>query len=101
MAGVMSAGYGLSGIISPQTFQDKDAPGYLPAKVTVLVTQAAAGFTFFILFLYYVWENRRRDRKAHSHGITENGTDGAELTEEEAWGGLTDKQNWAKYRYVY
>jgi hypothetical protein len=101
MAGVMSAGVGLSGIISPQTFQDKDAPRYIPAKVTVMVTQAGSALVFFLLFLYYVWENNRRNIRANMHGISEEVASDTTLTEMDAWGGMTDKQNWTKFRYVY
>jgi hypothetical protein len=102
MAGVMSAGVGLAGIIAPQTFQDKDAKtGYIPAKITVMVTQAAAALVWFLLFLYYVGENKRRNRKAQMHGISEDVSNDTTLTETDAWGGMTDKQNWTKFRYVY
>jgi hypothetical protein len=74
----------------------------IPAKITVLVTQAGAALSFFILFQYYFWENKRRNRKAHVHGVAEDEVaSDTELTEEDSWGGLTDKQNWAKFRYVY
>lgn len=102
MAGVMSAGVGLAGIISPQTFQDKDAKnGYIPAKMTVVVTQAGSALVFFLLYLYYVMENKRRNRKAHMHGISEDLSSDTTLTETDAWGGMTDKENWTKFRYVY
>lgn len=105
MAGVMSAGVGLSGILSPQTFQcsfiDEKKCTYLPAKITVMVTQAGSALVFFLLFLYYVYENKRRNRRAHMHGISEAIASDTTLTEVDAWGGMTDKQNWTKFRYVY
>lgn len=105
VAGVISASIGLAGIISPQTFQcelnDESQCKYIPAKVTVMVTQAGAAVTFICLFLYYVFENRRRDRKAHVHGAGETVASDTVLTEEDSWGGLTDKENWEKFRYVY
>lgn len=104
-AGFLTAASGVSGIISPQTFQcdlkDEKLCTYTPAKVTVMCTQAGAAVTFFTLFQYYLWENKRRNRKAHVHGAAESLAADTTLTEEDSWGGLTDKQNWQKFRYVY
>lgn len=52
--------FGLGCIISPQTFQAHDAPRFLPAKITVLVTQGAAAVAAVVLFGYYSWSNSRR-----------------------------------------
>lgn len=102
MAGVIAAAAGLAGIIAPQTFQDKDRKsGYIPAKITVVVTQAGSALVFFLLYLYYVMENKRRNGKAHMHGISEELASDTTLTETDAWGGMTDKENWTKFRYVY
>lgn len=102
MAGIMAAGVGLAGIMAPQTFQDKDQKsGYFPAKITVVVTQAGSALVFFLLYLYYMMENKRRDMKAHMHGISEDLASDTTLTETDAWGGMTDRQNWTKFRYVY
>ena len=55
-------------------------------------TQAGCALTTFLLFLYYVWANKRRGSK--------------ELTAEEAfmtpevWASLTDKEN-KQFRYTY
>jgi len=102
IAGVMTGGVGVAGILSPQTFQDKDREkGYLPAKMTVLATQALTALCFFLLFQYYFWENKRRNARSHQHGVSEEVAADTELTSEDAWGGLTDKQNWRVFRYVY
>ncbi|KAJ5910817.1 major facilitator superfamily domain-containing protein [Penicillium subrubescens] len=81
-------------IIGPQTFQDRDAPEYRPAKISVLATQAAAAVLAVVLFAYYIKENRRRERLQNSNG----GED--PISDEAAWGGLTDKEN-QSFRYVY
>lgn len=39
---LVSGSFSVGSIIRPQTFQTRDAPGYTPAKITVLATQAAA-----------------------------------------------------------
>jgi MFS family permease len=99
MAATMSACYGIGAIIAPQTFQEKDkASGYLPAKLTVLVTQATCTILFICLRFYYVWENRRRDR-LHKEVALEDDT-GVKLTTAESWSGLTDRQN-KRFRYIY
>ncbi|KJK60203.1 D-galactonate transporter [Aspergillus parasiticus SU-1] len=91
---VVAGFFCVGNIIGPQTFQARDAPEYRPAKIAVLVTQAVAGILAVVLFGYYVWENRRRDRAQtaqEGQGV---------VTDEKAWGGLTDKQN-KDFRYVY
>lgn len=98
----MTAGVGIAGVLSPQTFQEKDRKGgYIPAKVTVLITQAVTAGCFFALYQYYFWENKRRMKKSHQHGASEVVADDTELTQNEEWGGWTDKQNWRVFRYVY
>lgn len=89
IAGAFSVGT----IIGPQTFQARDAPDYLPAKIALLATQAASALVAVALFAYYRWANMRRD-KAHVVNSVEAGTDTI------AWANLTDKEN-ATFRYVY
>ncbi|KAJ5741154.1 hypothetical protein N7493_001026 [Penicillium malachiteum] len=86
---LVAGSFSVGNIIGPQTFQARDAPGYQPAKISVLATQAAAAVVAVALFLYYLWENRRRDKKQ-----------GHETVVDEKWAGLTDKQN-SSFRYVY
>ena len=94
----------MGNIIGPQTFQARDAPGYIPAKITVLATQAAAAGTAGVLFTYYVWANRRKDRAMPSGAAVE--VEGqSELTQSEGtdprlWEDCTDKEN-VMFRYVY
>ncbi|KAE8377124.1 MFS general substrate transporter [Aspergillus bertholletiae] len=89
---LVAGSFSVGNIIGPQTFQVRDAPEYRPAKIAVLATQAAAGTLAFVLFLYYKWENRRRDKTAGAGEETE--------ADETKWAGLTDKENqW--FRYVY
>ncbi|KAJ5443419.1 allantoate permease [Penicillium daleae] len=81
-------------IIGPQTFQAREAPEYRSAKISVLATQAASAVLAVVLFAYYVKENRRRDRLQTSSGNE------YQISDEAAWGGLTDKEN-KNFRYVY
>lgn len=52
----------LGNILGPLTFRDQDAPQYIPAKITIFVTNAIAIVLSFILLSYYMWENNRRDK---------------------------------------
>lgn len=81
-------------MIGPQTFQARDAPDYHPAKIAVLATQVACIGTTVALFLYYVWQNKRRSRA----GLVE-ATEG-EFLDREMWADKTDREN-KRFRYVY
>jgi hypothetical protein len=99
MATMMAAAFGIGMIISPKTFQERDKQtGYLPAKITVMVSQALCALNFFLLRNYYKFENHRRD-KNHAAAALEDDT-GAEVSAEEAWAGMTDKEN-KRFRYIY
>ncbi|KAB8067734.1 major facilitator superfamily domain-containing protein [Aspergillus leporis] len=88
---LVAGSFSVGNIIGPQTFQARDAPEYRPAKIAVLATQAAAGLLAFVLFCYYVFENRRRAK---------NVGEGEEVIDEAKFTGLTDRENrW--FRYVY
>lgn len=89
---LVAGSFSVGNIIGPQTFQSHDAPEYRPAKIAVLATQAAAAVLSVVLFLYYLWQNRRRDQ-------TKGHVDKTRI-DETKWAGLTDKQN-PSFRYVY
>ncbi|KAL8754890.1 MAG: hypothetical protein Q9184_004971 [Pyrenodesmia sp. 2 TL-2023] len=93
---LVSGSFSVGNIIGPQTFQAEDAPDYIPAKTTVLATQAAAALISFVLFLYYVWANKRKDAPS---ATAESSAVGVE-TEEHMWEDQTDMQN-PTFRYVY
>ncbi|KAL8708412.1 MAG: hypothetical protein Q9220_006702 [cf. Caloplaca sp. 1 TL-2023] len=93
---LVSGSFSVGNIIGPQTFQAKDAPKYTPAKITVLATQAAAALIAFVLYLYYVWANKRRVAAP----AIEKDTDTTRQSEEQLWEDQTDKQN-LNFRYVY
>ncbi|KAI4262764.1 MAG: hypothetical protein L6R42_002059 [Xanthoria sp. 1 TBL-2021] len=93
---LVSGSFSVGNIIGPQTFQAKDAPQFIPAKITVLATQAAAALIAVVLFVYYVWANKR---KGATLAVEENiGMPGHD--EERMWEDRTDKQN-PTFRYVY
>ncbi|KAI9892306.1 MAG: hypothetical protein M1814_001505 [Vezdaea aestivalis] len=95
---LISGAFSIGNIIGPQTFQARDAPQYRPAKISVLATQAAAACLTAVLFLYYVWANKKKSR-VDGLSVQESGEPRAD-TESRRWANLTDKQN-TSFRYVY
>lgn len=90
---LMAFSFGVGNIIGPQTFRAQDAPQYLPAKITVLVTQSAGAVLAVVLFGYYKWSNYRRiqrrpDARDELGPLVEDQCD------------VTDRKNVA-FRYVY
>lgn len=93
---LVAGSFSVGSIIGPQTFQAKDAPQYLPAKIAVLATQSGAALIAVVLFLYYVWANKRKDT---ANSLTEGSS--LELqSEQQMWEDRTDKEN-PTFRYVY
>jgi hypothetical protein len=93
---IISGSFSLGNIIGPQTFKARDAPDFRPAKIAVMGTQAGCAFTTFLLFLYYVWENKRRNTA--SGGKVQAAEDA--FMSPEVWASLTDKEN-KEFRYSY
>jgi hypothetical protein len=54
---MIAAGFAISNIIGPQTFQAKDAPNYLPAKITVFVVAGANAVVAVLLKVLYTRRN--------------------------------------------
>ncbi|KAK3375839.1 allantoate permease [Lasiosphaeria ovina] len=90
-AAVVSGSFSIGNIIGPQTFQARDAPDFRPAKIAVMGTQAGCALTTFLLFVYYVWQNKKRNTAAE--------TEDAFLSPE-VWARMTDKEN-KRFRYSY
>ena len=88
---LVAGSFSVGNIIGPQTFQAKDAPDYLPAKITVLAAQAAAALMAGLLALYYVMANRGKEKAV---------VGSVEQDERHLWKDLTDRENKA-FRYVY
>lgn len=92
---MMNAAFAVGNIIGPQTFRASEAPAYQSAKISLVCTWSVSGVLGVTLFAYYLWSNRQRD-KQHATAIKE----GDEISEMQAFAGLTDKQNRA-FRYTY
>ena len=90
---LMAFSFGVGNIIGPQTFRAQDAPQYLPAKTTVLVTQSAGAVLAVVLFGYYKWSNNRRGQQRPTVR-----DDLGPLVEDQC--DVTDRKN-AAFRYVY
>lgn len=89
---IIAGSFSIGNIIGPQTFQAKDkAGGYRPAKITVMATQGAGAGVAIVLFLYYVWANKKKDAAAAQT---------TEVVEQNDWENKTDKEN-TTFRYVY
>ncbi|RDA90385.1 hypothetical protein CP533_5636 [Ophiocordyceps camponoti-saundersi (nom. inval.)] len=91
-AALVSASFSLGNIIGPQTFQARDAPGFRPAKLAVMGTQAGCAFVTVLLFLYYVQANRRRNDRSRQQEEA--------FMSPEVWATMTDKEN-KQFRYSY
>ncbi|KAI9812175.1 MAG: hypothetical protein M1827_004841 [Pycnora praestabilis] len=61
MNAVLLMSFCLGNIIGPETFQAKDTPDYIPAKIAIVVTLYIAACLTMFLRLYYIRENKRRD----------------------------------------
>lgn len=68
MNAILLISFCLGNIIGPLTFRAADAPNYVPAKITIIVTCATAVVLTLMLRFYYQWENKRRDRRASERG---------------------------------
>ncbi|KAF4120123.1 Major Facilitator Superfamily [Geosmithia morbida] len=88
---IISGSFSLGNIIGPQTFRARDAPQYRPAKLAVMGTQAGCAFTTFLLFLYYLWSNKRRGARKDTEDA---------FMSPDSWTTLTDKEN-KNFRYAY
>ena len=90
---LMAFSFGVGNIIGPQTFRAQDAPRYLPAKITVLVTQSAGAVLSVVLFGYYKWSNSHREQR-RSAARDDLGSLVDDLCD------VTDRKN-AAFSYVY
>ncbi|KAL6154928.1 hypothetical protein ACJBU6_06538 [Exserohilum turcicum] len=89
MNAILLMSFCLGNIIGPLTFRKEDNPGFVPAKITIVVTCAFAAAMALLLRAYYVWENRRRDREEEDAGMQ---------VENEEFLDRTDREN-RRFRY--
>ncbi|KAF2200572.1 hypothetical protein GQ43DRAFT_336612, partial [Delitschia confertaspora ATCC 74209] len=84
---LVAGSFSVGNIIGPQTFQAKDAPLYVPAKVTVMATQGGAAVVTTLLFLYYFAANKRKDSR---QVVVESDSEQNEIRK---WVNQMDKEN--------
>jgi hypothetical protein len=87
MNAILLMSFCLGNIIGPLTFRQADAPNFVPAKITIIVTCAVAAMLALLLRAYYTWENKRRDRAMDSAYVRD-----------EEFLDLTDREN-QHFRY--
>lgn len=88
---MINAAFSIGNIIGPETFRAQDAPGYRPAKLTLVVCWMMGGCVALGAGLYYSLANKARDKEMGR-------VEGEEIKDTQAYAGLTDKQNKA-FRY--
>ncbi|KAH7371479.1 major facilitator superfamily domain-containing protein [Pyrenochaeta sp. MPI-SDFR-AT-0127] len=87
--------YCTGNIIGPQLFFDKEAPKYSSAFLSMMVCFAIAFILCFVLRIFLVWENKRRDR-ATGALESQSEADSSQMNMADK----TDKEMSA-FRYVY
>lgn len=90
---IQTIGYTVGNIISPHTFQAKDAPRYLPAKISIVIIYFLVTVDLCIIRWLAVRENKRRDRKREELG------DAYVVEQNHEFQDLTDRQN-LEFRYA-
>ncbi|KAK8080208.1 hypothetical protein PG997_008026 [Apiospora hydei] len=91
--------FSIANIIGPQTFQAREVPGYISAKITIFATNGAAIFATILLRIIYGRRNRQTEkaREAQLAAVARGETAVEALIDDED---LTDRKNPA-FRYVY
>ncbi|KAJ5459192.1 hypothetical protein N7530_011136 [Penicillium desertorum] len=93
-AALISAAFSIANIIGPQTFQAKDAPRYIPAKITIVAANAAAIIVSTALRIVYGKRNSTADRL----GTPARSRVETRLAEKRTVHDVHDDEN---FRYVY
>lgn len=87
--------FAVANIIGPQLFRSQNYPRYMPAKITILATQAAAiPLTLLVGYL------TRRENIERDKSIDEKESDSDDAIENREFLDLTDIEN-KKFRYSY
>lgn len=89
--GMVAASFAIANIIGPQTFQAHDAPEYIPAKITVLVTAVLTAMTAVALRILLGYRNKTRRESPDELGAE---------TEAILLADVTDGKN-KNFRYIY
>ncbi|KAM0749041.1 MFS general substrate transporter [Meredithblackwellia eburnea MCA 4105] len=90
-------GYSAALIAGPQFFLSSQAPNYTEGFAMMISTYSIMIPLCFILRVYYVWENGRRDKLVAAE---RDGEAKAHAEEDEGFTDLTDRQQWRTFRYT-
>ena len=88
------AAFCVANIVGTETFLPKDAPGYLPGKLSILVLLSAQVVLCFVIRWVNLWMNRKKQRKLEEVK-RENGWNDQDVKRERekaAFLDMTDKQ---------
>jgi ACS family allantoate permease-like MFS transporter len=80
-------------IISPQTFQARDAPRYLPAKISIVILYFLITCDLVLIRWVFVRRNRQREEEKKAKGDAWKVEDNHEFLD------LTDLEN-REFRYA-
>lgn len=88
------AAFCVANIVGTETFLPKDAPGYLPGKISILVLLSAQLALCFIIRWVNLWMNKKKRRTLEDLKRRNGWTDEDVLREREraAFVDMTDKQ---------
>ena len=95
----VAIGFSIANIIGPQTFQSRDAPNYIPAKITIFAVAGGAMVVSVLLRLLYGFRNRK-SVKVRQAQLAELEAEGTANLREEGDANQTDRTNKA-FVYVY
>ncbi|KAE8160469.1 major facilitator superfamily domain-containing protein [Aspergillus tamarii] len=90
---IQTIAYTVGNIISPQTFQAKDAPEYLPAKISIVILYVLVTLDLCLIRWLSIRENRRRDQEKEALGNAYIVPQNHEFLD------LTDREN-PEFRYA-
>ncbi|KAJ5769013.1 hypothetical protein N7520_003572 [Penicillium odoratum] len=94
---MIAVGFSIANIIGPQTFQTKDSPQYIPAKITLFVVIGVAIFVSALLRVLYAYYNASA-RLYHDSRLSDGATEHEIATAGQ--GDLTDRED-KGFLYVY
>ena len=96
---IIAIGFSIANIIGPQTFQSRDAPDYIPAKITIFGVAGGAMCISASLRVLYGLRNSKsiKNREAQWEEMNAEGID---ESQREDRSDSTDRQNPA-FVYVY
>lgn len=92
VACIQNIAYTLGNIISPHTFQAKDTPRYLPAKISIVIIYFLITVDLYVIRWVAVRENRKREKEREEKGKDYVVEKNHEFLD------LTDRQN-REFRY--